>query len=115
MVRTPGDPSRQGSAIVSHSDPISLFACLPLSPGPQGRIKFVCVCGEGGGGGASTKGGSDLRPQRQGCTTNKSSKKLFPEVSDDLDDTGSSLTESVHVETAPNSDSDSSDTEERGN
>ena len=47
-------------------------------------------------------------PQSQNRTANKSSAKY-------LNDTGSSLAESVHRETAPSLDSDSLDIEERGN
>ena len=49
-----------------------------------------------------------LWPQIQNGTANRSS-------ANDFDDTVSSLAESVHMETASSSDSDSSDTEEMGN
>ena len=47
-------------------------------------------------------------PQSQNCTASESSSK-------DSDDTVSSLAESIHIKTASSSDSESSDTEERGN
>ena len=56
----------------------------------------------------------DLRARSQSCTANESSKNSSSKTCDNTDDTGSSLAECAHIETASSSDSDSSDTEEWG-
>ena len=62
----------------------------------------------------SPYGDLDLRPRSQNCAAKKPSEKSSSKEGDDTDDTGSSLAESVHIETASTSNSDSSDKNEGG-
>ena len=65
-------------------------------------------------GGGQPHPDSDPRPRNQKHKAHKP-KKPSSKEGEDIDNTGSSLVESVHIESASSSDSDSSEEEERGN